>query len=668
MTESPREISKRRKRKAFPLGMMDVAFQGQVVAAQNKQAATVATSFPLPLSPSPPSFQPFLSLDEELDREEKAGRELVGAESVPPRMEGREREASQKKDSEEQRMKKILEAEAVKEVLKMNEELRTQIEKMKTESQLELTKRVQELEKKKSSQIESLRTSLQSLKESQEVLMAQNAEREKREQKEKEEKERKEKKEKREREKRQREEEEEREKKEEEERRKKEREKSNSRKRQREEDEEEYEEEEEEDARSRQSRYSESSGDEQSDQEWARRKKHRREDKSVEKAERSRAGEFDIESQIKITHLTNAYKRRVSEGLTTGALCSPLGEEEFAGIARRALEIDEESRKTHQELSEREAKELKRLQTLIVAIDDNQRETILNHVAESLFGLDLKDSPLSVSEKMRLVALMSRKMVLAQAAIEAAVNRGVKKERAKTPGVPWARKDILELKGQDLTSMKIEDIVRTPAVWRDYIVASANQTEARRALRKALEERYVAPLRAKRKDRLVTSMSYEADEILWNVEVLTTPRPDLDRIPKIKDLHDTMLFRSFERLEGLRLFSKEGFGIGTAFMKKVRAEPPSREKDYDAILTAARQEVSKRPHPTSLTSEYRSIIHFNEDPHGDRSQRRSFSASTAPTKPPDPRFSGRGPPRAMQSSPRSDTPPFRPARMPLRDR
>ena len=57
-------------------------------------------------------------------------------------------------------------------------------------------------------------------------------------------------------------------------------------------------------------------------------------------------------------------------------------------------------------------------------------------MAFSLFGIQLKEVGLSLSEKMKLVTLLIARAALSQTAVEAAVNKAKKKEVARTPGIP----------------------------------------------------------------------------------------------------------------------------------------------------------------------------------------------------------------------------------------
>ena len=155
---------------------------------------------------------------------------------------------------------------------------------------------------------------------------------------------------------------------------------------------------------------------------------------------------------------------------------------------------------------------------------------------------------------MKLITLLISRAALSQTAVEAAVNKAKKKEMAKTPGIPWERKDLIDLKGKELSEIKIEEIAQAPGVWKEYIAGAQIPSDAKRNLMKALEYKYVWPLRRNRRDKILTAMSWEAAEILWDVEVLINPHPEVERIPRARELHESMIFRKFERLEALRIF------------------------------------------------------------------------------------------------------------------
>ena len=149
-------------------------------------------------------------------------------------------------------------------------------------------------------------------------------------------------------------------------------------------------------------------------------------------------------------------------------LCAP-PEDTFHRLMLKCLQIDEKGFQTADETSRNEVKEIKKLQKAIIAVEEIKREIILNQVAKSLFGIDLEISSLSLSEKVRVMALLANSSTLDETVNTAAISKAQKKDRAMNPGVPWARRDILDLKGPELAGMKIEDIIKAPGVWKESL-------------------------------------------------------------------------------------------------------------------------------------------------------------------------------------------------------
>ena len=314
-----------------------------------------------------------------------------------------------------------------------------------------------------------------------------------------------------------------------------------------------------------------------------------------------------MDALLKKREILTAFKKGLEEGQEM-ALCSPLREEQVEVMTEKLLEVNNKGLPSEISLSKGDVHELKKLQRVMITVDEGKRETILASAAKSLFGLDVSGLSLSLSQKMLLVALMARKTHVDETVITGAIEKAKKKDRACTPGIPWARKDLLDLKGSDLIEMKIEDVLKVPGRWKDYIIASRNQTEARRVVIKGLQNKYQYPLRTKRRDRMLTAMSHEAEEHIWVIEVLITPRPEIDKIPLVKQLHESIIMHLFERLEASRVFLKNPL-VGTAYMKAIRTDGPSNEKDYDKALKEAEKEVARRPLPTSTSYDFRSLVH-----------------------------------------------------------
>ena len=293
----------------------------------------------------------------------------------------------------------------------------------------------------------------------------------------------------------------------------------------------------------------------------------------------------------------------------TSSLCLQTPEDQFNQLALRALGIESNGLPSSSTPNEQEVKQIKKFQKALVNCEETRRDAICNSVAASLFGIQLEDTSLHLSQKIILTALLANNSFLDETVVVAQLEKAQKRLRAQTPGIPWACRDIGNLKPAELVTMKIEDIIRHPGVWKDFISASSLPADARRNLMKALESKYFHSLRAMRKDKILYTMSYEVQDILWTVEVLITPRPEIDKIPKIKDLHESMLFHHFERLEGCRGFLKGGIEMGKEYMKLLRAEPPAREKDYEKLWREAEREARKKRVPTSLSSSFKEIVH-----------------------------------------------------------
>lgn len=593
---SNRGVSGKRRKVSFPLNHMDKALQGKITANQNREAEKIASSYPLPFSPEP--FQPFDELPEYED-ETKEGEENVvtpphkeEAQMVTPREKTTRDRTEKKKKGEEQREEResstgstIMAAPV--EILKKNEEMRKQIERMRQSSERELEERLKEEEKKrkireqaKNEQIEKLKEDLEALRKRQNAVEEEAEQRERRAERKRKE-ERKQKEEERERQEQEREEEEKRRKEQATEKRQKRKVESEDEKS----ESEEYSGQEDQSSRSR-------SGDEH--------------------YEESPLSRFDVDAEIKIRKITEEFRRRRMGEEDTAALCSKLDERDYIELARRTLEVDDKGMRDTTEMSISEIKELKFLQAKMMVVEDRRREAVLNRAVNTIFGLDWSGITLSLPERLKFLALLLKRVVLSQIAVEAAIDKSVVAVRAQTPGIPWVKSDILNLSGAELANLRIEDVMTTPSIWKRYIAAASNQTEALRRVKREMERRYLDPIRQKRHNSMITAMGYETEEILWFVEVLLLPRPEIDNVHAVRELHETLLLRHVERLEAMRAYRTEGTGVGAAFLKLMRADPPSREKDFEKLLKEAKKERVAGVIPTSLSGSFKHIVHTHE--------------------------------------------------------
>lgn len=300
------------------------------------------------------------------------------------------------------------------------------------------------------------------------------------------------------------------------------------------------------------------------------------------------------------------------------AICEPLPRAVLTKLMGKVFEVDERGFYERRELDEREQRDVKRIQAAIVSVDERRRENVLERVASSLWGMEFKSARMSLSQKITAIALLKRASNLDTSIIAEAVKGAVRDQKLETPGLSWMSRDIAKMKTKELLHMKVEDIIKAPTVWKDYVLASKETGLNRNILIKALQDKYRDPLRERRSDRVMLSMLHEVEEILWLIEALVTPNEDLDRVMPARNLHEILLLRMRERLETIYTFVKHGSIAATIFQKKAREDGPSRDKDLDTMQENAVKEARKQ-HPVAASSaEYRAIIHRKDPPARER--------------------------------------------------
>ena len=133
--------------------------------------------------------------------------------------------------------------------------------------------------------------------------------------------------------------------------------------------------------------------------------------------------------------------------------------------------------------------------------------------------------------------------------------------------------------------------MKTPGRWKDFVSSTPEVGTNRRQLMNALRKRYHEPLRQKRGKVGLMQMLYEADDRLWDVEVLVTPIEV--KVPsEIEQMHTSLLVHAFERLETLRLFAKEGSKVAKEFYLKCRESAPTAGKKYTELVEKAKERAS----------------------------------------------------------------------------
>ena len=389
------------------MGTQDRFFQEHLMERQQQESRPGRTMMRPATSTSeaPPSLFPPLDDEEELatwndqdeKKEKKEGHKPARAVCSQPERtrKGDERE----KDAADQMM---MESELIRETRKKNEELREKIEQQKRESQKEL-QRLNERETAHRTQMKTIQSTLAKLQGQQKEIIEQQAE----------------------------------------ERRRMEEEKDckqevayrESKKRKRRDETQESEEEEEE----------EEHEDAEEDEENLDHQEMEEEDVSaLEHTQRPETPQAtpSIEALLHMRELTRAYKKAQTEGSMTSSLCLQTPEDQFNQLALRALGIESNGLPSSSTPNEQEVKQIKKFQKALVNCEETRRDAICNSVAASLFGIQLEDTSLHLSQKIILTALLANNSFLDETVVVAELEKAQKRLRAQTPGIPWACRDI----------------------------------------------------------------------------------------------------------------------------------------------------------------------------------------------------------------------------------
>ena len=162
------------------------------------------------------------------------------------------------------------------------------------------------------------------------------------------------------------------------------------------------------------------------------------------------------------------------------------------------------------------------------------------------------------------------------------------------------------LHGSELQLLKLADIVKAPAKWREFVLSTSAHGQNWRELTSALTRKYLNPHEAAKDNRHMMQQSYEIREHLWDIETLLSPTT-LAITPKaVLEVHDTILLHKRERLETLQLFLKDP-RVASEFHRLVQATPPSKSKDLEKVEREAEKEVRKRPQESGLKSQMKKL-------------------------------------------------------------
>lgn len=347
--------------------------------------------------------------------------------------------------------------------------------------------------------------------------------------------------------------------------------------------------------------------------------------------------------------LTQEYMEE-GERLIVHSFGNLLEEDRFFGLACRAMGIDKRGSLLDQPLTENDRKELRHMQGLLVEIPDRKREQVVNAMAERVFGVSLKNVPLMLHQKLTLVALLKRWVIIDVKVLKKFIAEYNAEDRLKVPGSKWAAKDVKNLKGEALASMKAEDMLSVPAMWHEFLQMAKDPLAARRSLMDAIRKKWRDPVHRKRtKSDAIRMMVFEIDEHLLTIEALITPHTEMDRMDAVKTLHEAIVLRLVERLEFCRVWTEAGPAAGAAFFRAVRKDPPDPEKDMAKMEEDVMKEVKSAQRKNVLGGVLKSTFYAPEQKKRERETIFQRTVAPAGRFPPAPRkFASSAPPAATQ--------------------
>ena len=222
------------------------------------------------------------------------------------------------------------------------------------------------------------------------------------------------------------------------------------------------------------------------------------------------------------------------------------------------------------------------------------KHPLLNAIAEEIFGLKKGFDKLAMWEKINIIAILAKKVSLSSISLAEIIKKKGKAVKGISLPAPYITgTDVVNVPTKHLQLLKAEDLVMAPTRWRDFISSSPETGYNRKFILSALQARYTDPLRERKGRAALMQFLFDAEEHLAEIALMLAP-PDTDfELPKeVIEMQDTILLRKIERLETLRLF-KFSPEMAKIFFRKVREEPPSKEKDLRKIKKEAEKEARR---------------------------------------------------------------------------
>ncbi len=348
-------------------------------------------------------------------------------------------------------------------------------------------------------------------------------------------------------------------------------------------------------------------------------------------------------------------------------LFAPLSQQQVKANLLMAMGRDKRGFRSEMTPTKEERKWISLVQELVMQQDESIRKPLTSAILMDVFGIRKFVDDMLLWEKVNLIALCGMDVSLSEKQMQEIIRSKAKAVAAMTSASPWARVDVQDLEGGALQSARLNDVVKNPTKWREWIFSSPEVASNRRELLEAISRKYKLPHELRRNDRIIMNQCWEIRRNLWEIEtILSLPKDSESEV--VRECHEALLLYKVERLEALKLYLKDP-KIATEFSKLADASPPSKTKN----LTELREKAEKKAKEVkrtfnlkdlgtlahtsrSISSQKASPQVFLSTPPSPSSQRsereRSMSRqrSARPFQPFRRDQGGKGPPRPPKSS------------------
>lgn len=173
-----------------------------------------------------------------------------------------------------------------------------------------------------------------------------------------------------------------------------------------------------------------------------------------------------------------------------------------------------------------------------------------------------------------------------------------------------ARGKISEVKGPALADAKVEDLVKYPEKWYEYITArKTNRVERSRNLIQAIQKHYVQIIMLKRRTgerQLFMPLLHEGNNLIEILETILTPIEDSSSAVA-NAVRERTILQIVQRLYYIRTATERGFAVASEFNRLVKEDPPAPTKDLKALVEKAKKKAVSAPILTQ--KQFQKLVH-----------------------------------------------------------